>query len=228
MSYSRFRQLLLAFALFLGFQALWILVPETIRPGVVQLPLDSQVAALAKLRRSKTLWAASLGFVRGDLWADGALTYADLIWTDPDDNARAKLEQEARTSAERALAYSPHRADVWLLLAALSYRFKWNQSQLASALKMSYYTGSNEISLVPLRLFVSVGSQVLDDTELQEMVRRDIRMIVTRNLDLKPMLTAAYKLAPSANKKFIESAVAESDSHFVMELVNSPTNPATR
>jgi hypothetical protein len=208
---------MLIFAIALGFQAIWIALPEAIRPGPIRLPLDEQAAASAKLQRPRAAWAAAIGFVRGDLWVDAALTYSNLIWTaNPDkEDAREKPEQDARISAERALIYSPHRADAWLLLAALTYRFDWGQSRLAEALKMSYYTGPNEIHLVPLRLFVSVSSQALEDVELQEMVRRDIRMIITRRPDLKQILISAYKNASATNRKFIENAVAEVDPQFL-------------
>jgi hypothetical protein len=220
MSQMRFRQLMLAFALVLGFQATWIILPETIRPGPIHLSFDVQAAALTKLQRSRAGWAASLGSVRGDLWADTALTYEDLIWAGNSNNKNAsdRLEQEARAAAERALTYSPHRADVWLLLAAFASPFDGAASPAASALKLSYYTGLNEISLTPLRLFVSFGSQALDDVELQEMVRRDIRMAMTRKPDLKPALIIAYKNASPANKTFVEQAIAEVDSIFLASI----------
>jgi len=210
-SQTRFRLLMLAFALVLGFQAMWIILPETIRPGPIHLSFDKRAAASAQLQRSKAAWAASLGSVRGDLWADNALTYADLIWT-------GNPEQEARASAQRALTYSPHRADVWLLLATLNSRFDGTALQAASALKMSYYTGPNEISLFPLRFFVSFRSQALDDIELQDMVRRDIRMVITRKPDLKPDLIIAYKNASPENRKFVDQAIAEVDSTFLASV----------
>jgi hypothetical protein len=211
---------MLAFAFVLGLQATWIILPEATRPGPFHLSFDAQAAALAKLQRSKAGWAASLGTVRGDLWADNALTYEDLIWagTSNDKNASDSLEQEARAAAERALTYSPHRADIWLLLAAFASRFDGADSPADSALKMSYYTGSNEIFLMPFRLFVSFRSQALDDVELQEMVRRDIRVAMTRKPDLKPALIIAYKNASPANKSFVEQAIAEVDSTFLASI----------
>jgi hypothetical protein len=220
MSHTRLRLLMLAFALVLGFQGMWIILPETIRPGPIHLSFDAQAAALAKPQRTKAAWAASLGSVRGELWADNALTYADLIWTGNTNNKDAsdRLEQEARASAERALTYSPHRADVWLLLAAFASRFDGTALQAASALKLSFYTGSNEIYLIPLRLFVTFRSQALDDVELQEMVRRDIRIAITRKPDMKPALIIAYKNASPENRSFVEQAIAEVDATFLASV----------
>jgi hypothetical protein len=220
MSQTRFRGLMLAFALVLGFQSTWIILPEAIRPGPFHLSFDAQAAALAKLQRSKAGWAASLASARGDLWADNALTYEDLIWagTFNNKNASDTLDQEARAAAERALTYSPHRTDVWLLLAAFVSPFEGAASPAASALKMAYYTGSNEISLIPSRLFVSFRSQALDDVELQELVGRDIRVAMTRKPNLKPALIIAYKNASPANKNFVEQAIAEVDSTFLASI----------
>jgi hypothetical protein len=48
---------------------------------------------------------------------------------------------------------------------------------------MSYYTAPNELALFPMRLNVSLYAKgVIDDAELQDMVRRDIGDILTRAL----------------------------------------------
>jgi hypothetical protein len=218
MSHNWFRHLMLAFALILAIQSVWIVLPEAISPGAIHLPLDGEAAAAAKLQRPRAWWAALLGFVRGDLWADIAFTYADLIQTqNPDAN-----QQTARAMTERALIYSPHRADVWLLLALLFSHRDGSQAKLAAALKMSYYTGANEIYLVPWRIFASVSSSALDDTELQDMVRRDIRMIITREPELKPTLIAVYNNASASNKKFMENAIGEVDPQFLASVIKKP------
>jgi hypothetical protein len=222
MSPNCFSKLLLAFALLLGLQSMWIVVPETLRPRMMLLPFDTKAAAAAKLQRSNALLAASLGSVRGDLWAETALTYADLIWTaDPierEDNH--KFEQEARDYTERALTYSPHRADIWLLLAALAYRFSWADARIEAALELSYYTGSHEIALLPLRLYLSVSAHPLYSTELQEMVRHDVFTIIIRKPDLKPVLFSAYNNALPENRKFLENAIADVDSNLLTSLRN--------
>jgi hypothetical protein len=217
MSHDRFRHLMLVFAVALGVQSAWVILPESISAGAIHLPPDEQAAAGARLQRVRARWAASLGFLRGDLWADSAVTYADLIFARNPDGT----QQAARSVTERALAYAPHRSDVWLLFALLSYRFDWGQLRLADALKMSYYTGANESELVPLRIFVSVSSPALDDNELQEMVRRDIRMILTGQPDLKPVLVGAYKNASTTNKRFMENVISEIDQQFLAYIRDS-------
>jgi hypothetical protein len=66
---------------------------------------------------------------------------------------------------------------------------------------MSYYTAPNELALFPLRLNVSLhAKEVMDDAELQDMVRRDISVILTRAPALKPALVAAYRPAFAARQ----------------------------
>jgi hypothetical protein len=38
---------------------------------------------------------------------------------------------------------------------------------------MSYYTGLNELNLIPLRLFTATHSNALSDNDLQQLVQRD-------------------------------------------------------
>src|SRR5713226_6809384 len=75
-----FRRAILAFAALLGLQATWILVAELTRPALPAFAPDAEAAAAAATRRSAATAAARLGWVRGDLWADCALTYTDLFW----------------------------------------------------------------------------------------------------------------------------------------------------
>ena len=193
----------------LGVQSVWVVLPEIISTGSIHFPTDKH--ARTKLQQTRTQWAASLGVMRGDLWADSGFIYADPILAR---NTDAAL-QAARGLTERALSYAPHRSDVWLFFALLSYRLNSSQQHLAAALKMSYYTGSNQSDLAPLRIFVSVSLPELSDIELQEMVRRDIRMIITCEPDLKPAVIAAYKNAPTTTKKFMENVISEVDQQFL-------------
>jgi hypothetical protein len=61
-----------------------------------------------------------------------------------------------------------------------------------SALKMSYFTGPNEIHLIPLRLFTATHSSALTDDDIQRLVQREVRMILTRWPEMKAALPAAY------------------------------------
>ncbi len=202
------RVALTLFGVFLSAQAAWILLAERHRLNHIRLPVDGKTATIALAEQDKIKQAASLAVVRGDLWAESAFTYGNLLWLDAGD----QLNTEALKTLTRALRYSPHRGDVWLMFAALANKYKWSGYQPSLLLKMSYYTAPNELALFPLRLNVSLHAKVvIDDAELQDMVRRDIRVILTRAPALKPALVAAYRSALPQGKAFAERVISEID-----------------
>jgi hypothetical protein len=205
---------LVLFGVFLSAQAAWILLAERHRLNYTKLPFDRKTATMAFTEQDKISYAASLAVVRGDLWAESAFTYGSQLSIDraTELNAGDQLNTEARTTLTRALRYSPHRGDVWLMFAALANKYKWPGYQPSLLLKMSYYTAPNELALFPLRLNVSLHAKgVIDDAELQDMVRRDISVILTRAPALKPALVAAYRSALPQGKVFAERVVSEID-----------------
>jgi len=200
------RVALTLFGVFLSAQAAWILLAERHRLNHIRLPVDGKTATIALAEQDKIKQAASLAVVRGDLWAESAFTYGSQLWTDRavELDARDQLNTEALKTLTRALRYSPHRGDVWLMFAALADKCKWSGYQPSLLLKMSYYTAPNELALFPLRLNVSLHAKVvIDDAELQDMVRRDIRVILTRAPALKPALVAALQVSLAARQSLL-------------------------
>jgi hypothetical protein len=211
---SWLRIVLVLFGVFLSAQAAWILLAERDRLNYTKIPFDRKTATMAFTEQDKISYAASLAVVRGDLWAESAFTYGSQLWIDRamELNAGDQLNTEARTTLNRALQYSPHRGDVWLMFAALADKYKWPGYQPSLLLKMSYYTAPNELALFPLRLKVSLHTKgAMDDAELQDMVRRDIGVILTRAPALKPALVAAYRSALPQGKVFAERVISEID-----------------
>src|SRR5712672_75172 len=202
------RVALTLFGVFLSAQAAWILLAERHRLNHIRLPVDEKTATIALAEQDKIKQAASLAVVRGDLWAESAFTYGSQLWLDAGD----QLNTEALKTLTRALRYSPHRGDVWLMFAALANKYKWSGYQPSLLLKMSYYTAPNELALLPLRLDVSLHAKgAIDDAELKDMVRRDISVILTRAPALKPALVAAYRSALPQGKVFAERVISEID-----------------
>jgi hypothetical protein len=204
---------LAAFSLMLTAQAIWILTAGLQHPRHIPLPVDQQAGAEAVLERAQARRAAKLAVVRGDLWAESAFTYSDLLWTEPAASDGGAVK-EARVHLERALRYSPHRGDVWLLLAAMADRYDWADYKPSSLLKMSYYTRPNEQALFLLRLKVSLQATALQDPDLLDLVRRDTRLVLARMPSLKPALVAVYKAASEPNKLLFERVVSEFDPVF--------------
>ena len=105
----------------------------------------------------------------------------------------------ARASAEKAARLSPHDARVWLLLASLDCL---QRREASSPLKMSYYTGSNEIALMPLRLLVATCSDAINEPEIQPLGgKRPCRLILAKDRNPKPAILAAYQNASFEWKK---------------------------
>jgi hypothetical protein len=129
--------------------------------------------------------------------------------------------QQAHAAAERALRLSPHEAKVWLLLAAVESRIRGldpahqPEGRASAALKMAYYTGQNELELAPARLMVAAQPGVLADEELRQLVRDELRTILTRKTELKPAIVAAYREGSSAVKALIEEVVSTQDPYLL-------------
>ena len=119
-----------------------------------------------------------------------------------------KTVEHAREVAHRALTLAPYDARVWLVLAGIDSRLG---QKFAASLRMSYYTGANEAKLIPWRLHLAVNSQALAERDFQELVRHEIRTIITRKPELKPAILAAYRDASPTGRQFLEETLEESD-----------------
>jgi len=151
------------------------------------------VAELAAFAAGGARGAAELARWRGDLWAACA--------------------QDGRNeaAAERAVRLAPHEAGAWLVLAS----FPPPASNPADSLKMSYYTGPNAAELMPPWLFVSVQLAMLADGDIHQLMRRDIRTIVSPRTHLNPTIVAAHRIEA---QRAIEAAVAEVDTDLLGAL----------
>jgi hypothetical protein len=216
-SQTTFRLVTLLFAIVLGAQCIWLLVAELSRPGVNRLPTDPQSAALAAKQRNDATWAAWIGAIRGDLWAESAYTYSDLLWpSSSNETGQPEALDRVQVRLAQALRYAPHQSSTWLLLAGLTSRHHWPKPDPTEALKMSYYTGPSELPLMPLRLHVTAQLDQINDSELQLLARRELRLLIAHQGE--PAIVQAYKSATPAGKSFIEEAVKESDPTFAESL----------
>src|SRR5690348_6195988 len=119
----QFRLAMLLFAVLIGAYCVWLQLAEFSPAGIDSLPSDAKTAAAASMERDAALWAASVGAFRGDLWAESAFTYADLLFNPMTTDADATTAAAgARYSIDQALNNAPHRSGVWLLLAGLNLR----------------------------------------------------------------------------------------------------------
>src|SRR5581483_1763365 len=171
---TSFRAVIGALAALLGLLALWILVSESTRPQLGYFPSDlSEANAMYDVRTSAAT-AAEIGMIRGDLWTAAAVTAtAPSLFgaADPSNVQADQSELENMNAiAARAARLSPHDARIWLVLADLYFSADKNSSKGTEALKLSYYTGPNEISAMPLRVLIAVRSNAISDDEVQSLV----------------------------------------------------------
>jgi hypothetical protein len=227
-SHTLFRLMIMLFAVLLGMQCVWLLLAELSRPGVDGLPTDMSTAAAAAAAKQSdpAAWAAEIGAIRGDLWAESAFTSASLIFGDQGTSANSDPSQElnrAHASIDRALADAPHLSDAWLFLAGLADHYSSVGVDATETLKMSYYTGPSETGLIPLRLKIAAQAGNFDDIEMKQFASRDVRFLLTQNQS--PALADAYNAASPAGKHFLDQAVGDIDPTALQKLkANGPQN----
>lgn len=210
--HTAFRLTTLLIAVLLLIQCVWLLLAEFSQPGIDRLPTDVSAADVAAQKRDAAIWAASVGVIRGDLWADSAFTYANLILDQRPDSWTADITPalgRARAILDRAVDLAPTQFGAWLLLAGLAARYPSPGVTATEALKMSYYTGPSEHDLMPLRLRIATYSDVLTDIELRQFATRDLRLLLARHE--KSAIAEAYNAASPPGKRFIEQIVGEID-----------------
>jgi hypothetical protein len=208
------------YGVILGAASLWLLFAELPRTSVTVLPTSREAAATAAAQRDDALWSARVGRVRGELWAESSFTYADLEWTA---SASARLLDDAKASATRAARFSPTNSSVWLLLADLASRYRWDVPKPIETIKMAYYSGPNEDALIPLRLIMSARLDDATDPEFERLFRSDIETVLTSRPNLRPAVVSAYSQATPQARHLIQDVASQIDSAFAQSLPSGPS-----
>lgn len=213
------RLVLVIFGLLLTEQAAWILLAERYSHAEVQSSMEQNAAATG-VRREEIRKAAATAKVRGDLWADSGFALVARPWTDPETKPNQdNVPEPALNAFIRTLHYSPHRGDVWLMVAALANRYRLAGYDTGALLKMSYYTAPNELGLLPLRLHVALGDDAaMSEPELRDMIKRDISLVLSRQPTLKPALLDAYRSASATGKMFADNLISEVDPGYLKTI----------
>jgi hypothetical protein len=210
------RVALAIFGLLLTEQAAWILAPAWYSQGHFW-PSKEQSKVSISSRPSDIKKAASVAILRGDLWAESGFALIAQGGSPAAGLDRDDIPEPALHAFTRALHYSPHRGDVWLMLAALASRHRSAGYDAAGLLKMSYYTAPNDLDLLPLRLRVALGSD-LTEPEVRDLIKRDISIVLSRSPALKPALAAAYFSASAGSRVIAESLISEIDPGYLKTM----------
>ncbi len=213
---------LLAYAGFLAIGGLWLTLSALLLPQAIALPLDKASAAAAASHRSSALWAARLGAIRGDLFAQAAFADGDLVWLNRAsglDAADAGRLERARSNIETALALAPVNGGGWLYLSQLAPPpAKGAETAAVVALQMSYLTAPNDPALARARLERALSLATPIDRDLQEFMKGDIRQMVDAQPEQKVAIVAAYKAATPQNRLIFETIAAGADPEFSRSL----------
>lgn len=201
------------FAIVLGLQAAWLLSAELLRPDLPFFPTNKSEIDSAASQRGKAAAAASIGWLRGDLWADYALTADGNPF-----NADGSTADKGEPVSAKALAAAPYEARLWLLLSRLNAQAGWKDEKTLAQLKMSYYTAPNDTRLFASRLQSAMQPQAVGDDELRPLVAHEIGAIVMRKPELKPVIADAYRTTNAAGRRLIEEQLTALDRAFLAEL----------
>lgn len=217
---NKLRRYAFVFAAILGLQAVWSLAAESYRQPLPYFPTGHAGLDAITAHRDAAYTAARIGWIRGDLWADYAVTSDVGLLNDPDNlHANSKdSHAQMRLITEHAASLAPYDSRLWLLLAASNAQSGWKDDKTAAQLKMSFYTSPNDIRLIPLRLKIATQSNAVIDDEMQYLIEHEIRTIVLNKPDLKLTIAFAHRAASPGGRQLIEKTLDGIDPKYSTEL----------
>jgi hypothetical protein len=211
---ARLRSGLLILGVFLGLSGVWMLLPRLLSPNAIGLSFSRTEAEAAAAHRSAAIFAAEIGAIRGDLWANAAFTGARFLWSERAqtlDQTNSEYLAQAKANAERALALAPINGAAWLFLAKLPANSPDAESRVGTLLEMSYFTAPSAPELAPWRLERAATSSALTDKDIRAFVKSDLREILYGPPEFRQAIVSAYRNAWPQNQPILESLLADLD-----------------
>ncbi len=196
-------------------QSAWLL---TQRPHLGGLPIGQPASSRTSTQALSSTPSKSLPG-HGDLGAEIPATAQPKV----DETAASRPEDGTHLASLNAFAdalhYSPLRGDLWLMLAAISKEQKSTGYDLIALLKLSYYTAPNDLALLPLRLTVVLGTgSAASESELRELIKRDVKIALADQPALRPALLAAYQSAGADGQAFADNLISELDPGYLQGM----------
>jgi cytochrome c-type biogenesis protein CcmH/NrfG len=193
-----------------------------IRLGFAAVGVFLCVAALwlmgAELLRAKAGGAGHVGLFRGYVWLDDGLAlWAELLAKPTGSAPDAEKLAAARSALMRAARFAPHDSRAWLVLAAVEARSGAAADTVAAALKMSYYTGSNDAALIPLRVALAAQANLAGDAELRSLLENEIRTIA-QHASVRPSMAQAYRQASADGRRVLREIVTPIDAKLSSDM----------
>lgn len=215
----KFRLLALAFASLIGLFSVTSLVAEFVRPAALPLPSWNSKAPSPQAVSAAEL-ASTVAPFRTDLRADHAIALAGKALRSSE-SGQPTDNEAAQTAVKSALKFGPHDSRMWLMLAQLQAQRDNSNPLVAEALKMSYFTGPSRAELIPTRLDLVTVGNALNDADLTELARSDVRAMLAQSSDQRLVLAQDYVRASATGKKFLEDSVRMLDPAFADSLKNA-------
>lgn len=216
----KFRLAALVIVLLIGLFSITDLVAEFIRPATLPLPSRDSSAPSPQAVSAAEL-ASTIAPFRTDLKADYAIALAGKVLQSSQSDAQTSDNARAQNAVRSALNFGPHDSRIWLVLAQLLAQKSPGDPLVTEALKMSYFTGPNYAELIPTRLDLVTLNNALNDTDLTELARSDVRDMLTQSRDQRPALAKDYVRASSTGKTFLEDSIRMLDPPFADSLKNA-------
>jgi hypothetical protein len=211
----KFRLFALLVLMFVGGVSVSNLVAEFLRPLPSPLPSRTGTAPTAE-QVSSAGRASAIAPFRSDLKADYGMALAgQTLKSEATGQAQG---DDAQAAVKNALKIGPHDSRMWLVLALLQAQRNLSDSLIAESLKMSYLTGPNRAELIPTRLDTVTLHQSLNDADLRELARGDVRIVLTQLPDQRQALVSDYLRGSSVGKAFLESSARMFDPKFADSL----------
>jgi hypothetical protein len=210
-----------AFAVVLGLQSAWLLAAEISRPALPFFPMNGAEAKAAAMHGSAAATAAWIGWPRGELWVNYAITANAALFGNLEDRAVRngnRADGNAISVVEMAAALAPSDARAWLLLAGVHSQSAMNTTQAFAQLKMSYYTSPYNEYLFPLRIQIIARSTTTFDDELRGFAEYELRKVIRDRPELKRSIASAFRFASPAGRQFLETSIGGIDPKFLSEL----------
>jgi hypothetical protein len=212
----KFRLLVLIIFVFVGGLSISSLAAEFLRPAPSPLPSRTSTAPTSN-QISSAGRASAIAPFRSDLKADYAMALAGQTLKS-EYTGQPQSDEPAQNAVKYALKISPHNSRTWLVLALLQARSNLGDSLIAESLKMSYLTGPNRAELIPTRLDTVTLGNALNDADLNELARGDVRAILTQFPDQRQALVNDYVRGSSIGKTFLEQSARMFDPKFADTL----------
>ena len=222
----KFRIVAIVMAFIIMIYATAMLTSETLSSKRPAFPSDPSRIAAPSIGIFDHL-AAAISPFGGTIEASRAMMLA--LQALKSDNEKTPAEQKAineraQIAVRVALSQAPCDSQIWLALAMLQSRIDQRDPKIIESLKMSYFTAPNDVSLMPVRLVTATLVGATADADFTQVVRGDIRLILTRRPDLRIALSTAYRRGSAKGKALLEEAVSSIDPQFVPALRDEKPN----